>query len=243
MKKEKEKKVKEKKVKEKAVSEPKPEGRVREFLCGAVFSLLVGVGSVNIALVGLLFCFLYGFPQLPLVSELSTYHTSANALPQGGSGMSQSNSLSGSLSSDSAGQSSAVQANTTPVSQGDETPKQTAPASGGNQQEAAKQQPPPSQTQTSGDDPSGAPSQLPEQSEPSGNSGGNNGNADNFNTYDNSDQQKTDASYVLNTNSRKFHYPSCNDVKKIAPQNYETFEGTRDEAINAGYSSCGHCNP
>ena len=63
MKKEKEKKVKEKKVKEKAVSEPKPEGRVREFLCGAVFSLLVGVGSVNIALVGLLFCFLYGFPQ------------------------------------------------------------------------------------------------------------------------------------------------------------------------------------
>lgn len=64
-----------------------------------------------------------------------------------------------------------------------------------------------------------------------------------FNTYDNPVQQQTSSAYVLNTNTKKFHYPHCNDVKKIAPQNYSEFNGTRDDAINQGYSSCGHCNP
>ena len=49
--------------------------------------------------------------------------------------------------------------------------------------------------------------------------------------------------YVLNTNTHKFHYPSCEDVGKIAPQNYADFSGTRDEAIAQGYSPCGHCRP
>lgn len=49
--------------------------------------------------------------------------------------------------------------------------------------------------------------------------------------------------YVLNTNTHKFHYPSCRDVDNIAPQNYADFSGTRDEAIAQGYSPCGHCHP
>lgn len=69
------------------------------------------------------------------------------------------------------------------------------------------------------------------------------GNGNNFDTYDNPDQQQTSANYVLNTSSMKFHYPTCSSVKKIAPQNYADFTGTRDEAIAAGYSPCGKCNP
>lgn len=65
----------------------------------------------------------------------------------------------------------------------------------------------------------------------------------NFNTYNNPEQQQTTSSYVLNTNTMKFHYPSCRDVKKIAPHNYSTYDGTRDGVIGQGYSPCGHCHP
>ena len=67
--------------------------------------------------------------------------------------------------------------------------------------------------------------------------------ANNFNTYDNASQQQTTSNYVLNTSTMKFHFPRCRDVKKIAPQNYSTYDGTRDDVINQGYSPCGHCNP
>ncbi len=55
--------------------------------------------------------------------------------------------------------------------------------------------------------------------------------------------QLTEASYVLNTNTKKFHYPSCKDVKKIKPENYATSSLSRDDIIAQGYSSCGHCHP
>lgn len=69
------------------------------------------------------------------------------------------------------------------------------------------------------------------------------GNGDNFNTYDNAEQQQTTASYVLNTNTHKFHYPSCRSVKKISPENYSTSNNSRDEIISQGYDPCGICNP
>lgn len=49
--------------------------------------------------------------------------------------------------------------------------------------------------------------------------------------------------YVLNTSTKKFHYPSCNDVPRISPENYETTGASRDEIIASGYSPCGHCYP
>lgn len=69
------------------------------------------------------------------------------------------------------------------------------------------------------------------------------GNGDNFNTYDNAEQQQTTASYVLNTNTHKFHYPSCRSVKKISPENYSTSNSSRDEIIAQGYEPCGICKP
>ncbi len=49
--------------------------------------------------------------------------------------------------------------------------------------------------------------------------------------------------YILNTNTMKFHSEYCRSVKDIAPENKETYRGTRDEAIALGYSPCGICHP
>lgn len=49
--------------------------------------------------------------------------------------------------------------------------------------------------------------------------------------------------YVLNTNTHKFHLPTCPSVTDMKPKNREDFYGTRDEAIAAGYQPCGRCHP
>lgn len=76
--------------------------------------------------------------------------------------------------------------------------------------------------------------------QPSGNNG--HGNANNFNTYDNAEQQQTTDKWVLNTSTKKIHYPLCNEVKKIAPQNYSTSNLDESELISQGYSTCGRCH-
>ena len=49
--------------------------------------------------------------------------------------------------------------------------------------------------------------------------------------------------YVLNTNTMKFHYPSCSSAGEIKDKNKAYFHGTRDELIAKGYSPCGRCDP
>lgn len=49
--------------------------------------------------------------------------------------------------------------------------------------------------------------------------------------------------YVINTDSRKFHYPSCPRAKKISDANRSEYTGTRDDLIAQGYSPCGSCDP
>lgn len=49
--------------------------------------------------------------------------------------------------------------------------------------------------------------------------------------------------YILNTNSKKFHYPSCSGVKRMKEENKASFTGTREEAIAKGYTPCGTCKP
>lgn len=49
--------------------------------------------------------------------------------------------------------------------------------------------------------------------------------------------------YVLNTNTHKFHYPSCSSVSDIKPENIGYFTGSRDEVIAQGYKPCGRCKP
>lgn len=52
---------------------------------------------------------------------------------------------------------------------------------------------------------------------------------------------KTD--YVLNTNSKKFHYPSCRSAKSMSDKNKSEYSGAREDLINQGYSPCGNCHP
>lgn len=63
----------------------------------------------------------------------------------------------------------------------------------------------------------------------------------NFNTYNNAEQQNTADTYVLNADSKKIHHPNCNDVTKIAQENYSTSNLSISELEAQGYTTCGHC--
>lgn len=49
--------------------------------------------------------------------------------------------------------------------------------------------------------------------------------------------------FILNTNTHKFHKPSCSSVEDMKDSNKAEFVGTRDEVIAMGYKSCGRCHP
>lgn len=49
--------------------------------------------------------------------------------------------------------------------------------------------------------------------------------------------------YVANTNTKKFHYPSCDSVKKMKESNKMYFTGSRDDLISQGYDPCKSCHP
>ena len=49
--------------------------------------------------------------------------------------------------------------------------------------------------------------------------------------------------YVLNHNTKKFHYPDCRSVNKIKPKNREDVHSTREEIISQGFDPCGICHP
>ena len=49
--------------------------------------------------------------------------------------------------------------------------------------------------------------------------------------------------YILNTNTKKFHYQGCHGASQIKNKNKQEFTGTREELIDKGYSPCGMCHP
>lgn len=60
------------------------------------------------------------------------------------------------------------------------------------------------------------------------------------NTPQSEDSEKT---YVLNTNTMKFHRSDCSSVAKMAGNNKEYTTEKREALIREGYSPCGICNP
>lgn len=60
-----------------------------------------------------------------------------------------------------------------------------------------------------------------------------------FSTYEHDTNGVT---YVLNTNTKKIHYPSCDSVEKIKPKNYATTDDY-NSAIAQGYVPCKRCEP
>ena len=64
--------------------------------------------------------------------------------------------------------------------------------------------------------------------------------SDSVTTSSGSDTLET---YVLNTNSHKFHKPDCSGVARISAQNKQEVTTSRSELIEQGYRPCGTCNP
>lgn len=56
-------------------------------------------------------------------------------------------------------------------------------------------------------------------------------------------QQENESTYILNTNTMKFHRPDCSSVSQMSESNKGEFTGTRDELIAQGYEPCKNCNP
>lgn len=54
------------------------------------------------------------------------------------------------------------------------------------------------------------------------------------------DEEQT---YILNTNTHKFHKPDCSGVKDMKEKNREEYTGIREELIEEGYEPCGRCRP
>lgn len=65
--------------------------------------------------------------------------------------------------------------------------------------------------------------------------------------YETDEQQAADITfarkYVVNTNTMKFHYPTCSSVAQMADHNKQTVTDSRQQLIDKGYSPCGICQP
>ena len=49
--------------------------------------------------------------------------------------------------------------------------------------------------------------------------------------------------YILNLNTKKFHYEYCSSVDQMKEKNKKPFTGSREEIIDMGYDPCGRCKP
>lgn len=49
--------------------------------------------------------------------------------------------------------------------------------------------------------------------------------------------------YILNTNTHRFHTPSCPSIQDMKAENKEMSYSAREELISEGYKPCGNCRP
>lgn len=54
---------------------------------------------------------------------------------------------------------------------------------------------------------------------------------------------ETRPDYILNVNTKKFHYPDCSSVKEMKESNKQEYSGVREELIAQSYEACKRCNP
>ena len=55
--------------------------------------------------------------------------------------------------------------------------------------------------------------------------------------------EETDTSYILNTNSKKFHAQDCSQGQSIKESNRQMYTGDRAKLIDQGYAPSGCCKP
>lgn len=56
-------------------------------------------------------------------------------------------------------------------------------------------------------------------------------------------ESDTGHDYILNTNTMKFHLPSCSGVSTMSGKNKEYYSGEKEALTEAGYEPCQRCNP
>ena len=49
--------------------------------------------------------------------------------------------------------------------------------------------------------------------------------------------------YIINMNTKKFHYPDCPSVEQMNEKNKREFIGDRNYLVSMGYSPCHRCEP
>ncbi len=59
----------------------------------------------------------------------------------------------------------------------------------------------------------------------------------------NSDQEPIGETYVLNTNTKKFHRQGCSSVDDMKEKNKQIYTGTKEEVLAMGYVPCKRCKP
>lgn len=57
------------------------------------------------------------------------------------------------------------------------------------------------------------------------------------------DAEAETGTYVLNTNTKKFHLPTCPSAKDMKEKNKEEYTGSRAALLMRQYAPCGACNP
>lgn len=55
--------------------------------------------------------------------------------------------------------------------------------------------------------------------------------------------EQPEYNYVINKNTKKFHYTWCSSVNDIKSSNRWNYSGMRDDVVAMGYSPCKKCNP
>ncbi len=60
---------------------------------------------------------------------------------------------------------------------------------------------------------------------------------------DDEPSKSEETAYILNTNSKKFHLPSCSGASDIKEENRQQVTAAREDIIAQGYAPCGRCKP
>lgn len=64
---------------------------------------------------------------------------------------------------------------------------------------------------------------------------------ENLQANKNSVTQQEVKEYILNTNTKKFHLPTCSSVNSMSEKNKQTVKGTIDDIKEQGYTPCSRC--
>ena len=67
--------------------------------------------------------------------------------------------------------------------------------------------------------------------------------SNNDSSAENNKNPDGEGTYILNTDSKKFHDPDCYIVDRMDEENKEIYVGSREDLIKDEYTPCGHCDP